>query len=317
MTIAPSVQLEPIERISRAVRTSARNLTDDEARFLVDAYYQVQDFRIASRNQIRSIHQQADEGDIQVPFLDWTFDTFEYMEAVIRSGLNYYTDQSEIGRWSKSVVGIGPVIAAGLQAHLAGRDRRTPGQIWAFAGLNPNANWDRGQKRPWNARLKTLCWKLGESFVKVQNRDGAFYGQVYAERKLVEWRRNLAGDYADIANRRVGDAKWEKPGRNLESRLWWRGHYRPLPATTTEDFLSGGHLSLVEDVGEGNGIPMLPPIAIQERSKRVAVKLFLSHWWHVDWEIRHGSPPDHGPYAIDILGHSGYISPPGWPMDQP
>lgn len=315
MVVAPSPVLEPITRISRDIRNSARLLTDEEARFLVDAYYQVQDFRIASKNQIRSIQQDRDEGDVQVPFLDWAFGSFEYIENTIKSGLDRYTDQSLIGRWSKSIVGIGPVIAAGLQAHLSGRERSSVGQIWAFAGLDPTRDWQRGQKRPWNTKLKVVCWKAGESFVKVQNNDNDFYGKVYAERKLYEWRKNLAGEYVEAARARVGHARWEKAGRNMESRSWWRACYVPKDGLAAEDFIAGSHMSLVENVGEGNGVPMLPPVAIQERSKRVAVKLFLSHWYHVDYEIRNGEPPVNGPYAISVLGHSGYIAPPNWPMD--
>lgn len=301
--------------ISREIRNTARNLTDEEARFLTDAYYQVQDFRIAASHQIRSIRRNHDKGDVQVPFLDWSLDAFEYIENTLKSGLDRYSDAHLIGRWQKSIAGVGPVIAAGFMGHLGGRERKTVGEIWAFAGLDPTRTWGKGQKIPWNRSLKTLCWKLGESFVKQQNRENDIYGHIYAQRKLREWRMNLAGDYADQAIARVGDKRWEASGKNLQARLWWRGHYVPKEPFTFEHFAAGSQLDLVEDVGEGNGQPMLPPIAIQERSKRVAVKIFLSHWFHVWYEIEHGRPPDHHPYAIDILGHSGYMPPPNWPMD--
>ena len=52
---------------------------------------------------------------------------------------------------------------------------------------------------PRNASLKNLCWKLGESFVKVSGSEDAFYGQEYAKRKKFEIDRNEQGYYKDHA----------------------------------------------------------------------------------------------------------------------
>ena len=65
-----------------------------------------------------------------------------------------------------------------------------------YAGMDPRSTWEKGQKRPWNAQLKVLCWKLGESFVKVSGNEKAFYGRIYKERKALEMAKNEAGEYA-------------------------------------------------------------------------------------------------------------------------
>ena len=57
--------------------------------------------------------------------------------------------------------------------------------IDASAGLDPTVTWGKGERRPWNAELKVLCWKLGDSFVKVSNKEGALYGRIYRERKAL------------------------------------------------------------------------------------------------------------------------------------
>jgi hypothetical protein len=47
--------LTPVQRLSRDLANAARTISDAEARFLVDAYYSMQDARIRADGQIRSI----------------------------------------------------------------------------------------------------------------------------------------------------------------------------------------------------------------------------------------------------------------------
>jgi hypothetical protein len=62
-----------------------------------------------------------------------------------------------VSRWAKAQVGIGPVLAAGLAAYIDITRTPTVSALWSLAGLNPTAVWGKGEKRPWNAQLKTLC----------------------------------------------------------------------------------------------------------------------------------------------------------------
>jgi len=138
-----------------------------------------------------------------------------------------------------------------------------------------NKEWKKGQKRPHNAALKTLCWKIGESFVKVKARDDAYYGHVYTDRRALEDPKNAAKEYADQAaavleKKRIGKDK---------------GAY----AKYSEGFLPDGHMF--------------------SRSKRYAVKLFLSHYFEVGFELHHGFKPPR-PYVFDVLGHADYLEPP-------
>ncbi len=129
-------------------------------------------------------------------------------------------------------------------------------------------------KLPWNARLKLLCWNMGECFVKVSGRPDAFYGEVYRRTKEEEIRRNEAGEFADYAK------------YMLQSRRW-------NPATKAVQYYKDGKL---------------PPAQIHARAKRKTVKLFLSHLHHV-WRKAEGLPVPK-PYAIAILGHAHFIEPP-------
>lgn len=134
--------------------------------------------------------------------------------------------------------------------------------------------------RPWNARLKVLCWKIGQSFVKVSGNEDAFYGRLWAERKAEEVRRNEAGEFA------------EQAARVLESRQYKRD-------TSAKAAYTAGKL---------------PAAHLEARAERWAVKLFLSHWWQVAYESTYNKPAP-TPYALEHLGHVHAIPVPGWPME--
>lgn len=307
------------QKLSKDLKYASATLTADEARFLVDTYYQMQDQRIGTAGQIRSI-DQAPERELKEKFtalaenystlfgcsikeakekltadgsyeklvaslkpaephetLTFFMNNFQYMEDDLKKALEVYAKAQPIGRWMMSIKGIGPVIAAGLMAHIDIKKAPTAGHIWNYAGLNPEIEWGKGQKRPFNAKLKVLCWKIGESFVKQSNREGDIYGHIYAERKALETAKNERGEYADQAK-----AKLEKfrIGKNTEAYKWYsRG--------------------------------MLPPAHINARAKRYAVKMFLSHLQQVWWEIETGEKPAK-PFAIAILEHAHMVEPPNW-----
>lgn len=265
-------------QLLRSIRESAKLLDRAQVRYLVDLYYQVQDFRIAAAAQVREMIE-ADEPNY---LMSWQYVRFEEMEGDIVKALDSWTDTVTPGRWAKTIKGIGPVIAAGLIAQIPIENSRYAGQLWSFAGIGGDSEWKKGQKRPWNARLKTLCWKAGESFVKQSNRDGDIYGHLYAERKALETSRNEAGKFAGQA---AAALKAKSYGKETEARKWYE---------------------------QGK----LPPAHIHARARRFAVKLFLAHLHHVMWEDRFGEPPER-PYILNLPEHTHYFAPPNWPMEQP
>ena len=130
-------------------------------------------------------------------------------------------------------------------------------------------------KRPWNAALKVVCWKIGESFVKIHNNPDGFYGHIYMARKIQEEAKNERGDFSEQAAY-VLDTK--NIGKTTEAWKWY----------------STGKL---------------PPAHIHARAKRYAVKLFLSAWHEVAYFAEFGVMPPK-PYVIEHLGHADMIHPP-------
>jgi hypothetical protein len=271
-----TISLEPLAKLARDTRNAARSLGRDEGRYLVDLYYQMQEHRIALRGQERAQQETGEPIETVSHFAS----QIEALERQAKSVLEAWTDESTVSAWAKSQIGIGGVLAAGLEAHIDITRAHTAGAIWRFAGLDPSLKWGKGEKRPHNARLKTHCWKIGDSFVKVSGRDDAFYGQLYRQRKAQEVERNESGDNADAAAQTLED-------RTIKDRK--------LRATYEAGLLPDGRVDL--------------------RARRWVVKLFLSHWHAVAYRAHHGKNPPN-PYVITHLGHVDMIVPPGWPWPE-
>ena len=166
------------------------------------------------------------------------------------------------------------MLSAGLLAHIDITRAPTVGHIWSFAGLDPTKTWEKGQKRPWNSSLKTLCWKIGQSFMKFSNQEECFYGHLYRERKAREIARNEAGELAEQAKQMLERRNFRKD-------------------TIARKFYEEGKL---------------PPAHIDARARRYAVKLFLAHWHEVAYVAHYHQPPPL-PYPIAHLGHAHVIRP--------
>ena len=275
MSTHDTIPLEPLKRLTRDLKAASRLLSADEARYLVDAYYQMQKDRIRSDHQQRTLAEQGEPNEI----IGWLSANTATLERNIKSALGAYSDASPVGQWSCSIVGIGPVISAGLLAHIDITKAPTVGHIWRFAGLDPTVTWEKSTKRPWNGSLKRLCWIIGESFTKVQAHEDDFFGKLYVQRKALEVQRNADGLFA------------EQAAKSLQTKRW-------RADTTTKAAYEAGQL---------------PPARLHLRAQRWAVKIFLAHWHAVAYyaQYRQFAPK---PYVLQQLGHAHEIQVPKWPF---
>ncbi len=262
------MELDSVHKLTKDLKEASITLSRDEARFLVDAYYSMQHDRIRAGNQVRALTESGEPHEV----LNWLMTQSSTLEKQVARALDAYSNSVPVGAWSRSIVGIGPVIAAGLLAHIDITRAPTVGHIWRFAGLDPTQTWERGQKRPWNASLKTLCWKIGESFVKVKGNKDDVYGKFYDQRKEFEQQQNEAGAYREQA-----EAVLARVPNHKQKAVYATGK------------LPDGH--------------------IHARAKRYAVKLFLAHWHHQAYRFEYNQEPPL-PYAIAHLDHAHHILPP-------
>ena len=340
----PSWSLELIDRIRQdsmeKLGYDSANMSREETRFVVTSYYDIQSTRLQLNNRLLALKKKEEPRSA----IEFIFNGMKNTEDNIKKILVGYSKGQQIGQWAESIPGIGPVISAGLIAHIDITRAPTVGHIWRFAGLDPTSEWlgrekaeklisdivhqrdlktnvsdeqvaqianlayrradalktqalsfskdenttvvTKGylikalSKRPWNADLKLVCWKAGQSFVplagKITKEKGPdIYGNVYSERKVLEIQRNEAGNNADVAAKRMLQV-----GRDTDA-------YKAY----SQGFLPPGH--------------------VHARATRYATKLFLAHWHHVAYELKYNTPPPK-PYIIEHGGHTHYIAPPHW-----
>ena len=322
--------------INRTAAKAAADLTGkDEIRFLVNSFYQMQNDRIRTNNQIRSLKDNSKDNYV----IQWFSDYRQQAEDTLEKVLTYYVEGQELGRWLNSILGIGPLISAGLLAYIDIDKAPYVGHIWRYAGLDPTHEWlgkeksaklvkemvsgskptreeviniavklnrkadnlwnsaqdkkkgvETGKgvttnslimalaKRPYNADLKTLCYKISDQLcIRQVNNPKNYYAPMFLEYKAKQHKQNDEGRFAEIAERKIGTVgKSTKAGQAYAQ----------------------GRLSDGE---------------IQMRSRRWLVKLFLSHYHHVAYEVQYGETPPK-PYVIEHLGHAHYMAPPNWPM---
>jgi hypothetical protein len=259
-------------RLDKDLREAAKSMSPSQQRIIVDLYYLIQEPRKRAANQLRATKDEPNT------FVDFLFFFLHKLEKIAGGGLDLSSREKAVSRWAKSQFGIGPVIASALEAYID--IEKTPGvsNLWSFAGLNPQMKWDRGQRRPYNANLKILAWKIGDSFVKFHNHPACFYGHIYAARKQLEVERNEAGRFRELARETLAT----KTFKNAEVRR-------------------------IYESGK------LPDSRIDHRARRIPVKLFLSHYYQVAYYEHYGTLP-RPPYIQETQPglHVHYIPPPGY-----
>ena len=267
-----------LDESRKDIKNAAMELTErQEIQYLVQSYYQVQEYRKAASNMAREMGKDGKPCEL----VNWLALSQKRIEDDVKIALDVFASNNKVGQWLQGIYGIGPVLAAGLIAAIDIDKAPTCGHILSFGGMiDPMKQpWEKGKKRPWNSDLKALFWKIGDSFVKTSNLENGFYGKIYKQRKEYETTKNETGEYADIAK------------HTLETRKF-------KDEKTKECYKSG----------------KLPAGRIDLRARRVAIKIFVSHLHEVmTWYAYGERAPD--PYPIAFLGHVHVIQCPNAPWD--
>ena len=282
---ATAVSFTNMEKLSRrdiaaAMATYAADIGSDETRaqfrYMVNQYYMMQENRKRTDNQLRSAGIDVSANSVLQYLSRNSHDT----EKFIKTCLDFYTSMHPVGIWMKDITGIGPVISAGILAHIDIRRCPTSGHIESFAGYNPTVKWEKGQKRPFNMALKTLLFHAGMGFIKNSGKDKCVYGKWYLAKKKEYMDKNEAGEYS-------AQAEYDLLHKYKDKNT-----------------------SAYKSCKEGK----LPQAQILARARRWTIKLFVSHLHEHWYTLEFGEPPAK-PYAIAILGHAHHIRFGDYPAD--
>jgi hypothetical protein len=337
-TIAPAAKMD-----------IAQALSAETARWLVDYYYAVQDYRIQASGQLRAVRQEADDA-VAGWMAEYVAGPTQQIEKEIQRALDRYSNEHEAGLWAKSIIGMGPVLTAGLLAHIDIEKAPTVGHIWRFAGLDPTVKWEKKTKRPWNAKLKVLCWKIGDSFCKQSGRafvavnpdstelperadlsestdsveraadpESTVPVELADDDESTDLRELADDDESTVHVERILLPSPAKP-EDLYVWLYARRKRQEVERNETGVFAEQAAQSLIDrnirdaKLRKTYESGKLPPGRLELRARRYAVKLFLSHFHHVLYVSTYNEDPPK-PYILTQDEHVHYLAPPNWPLE--
>ncbi|MEM4204095.1 MAG: hypothetical protein QXS54_08515 [Candidatus Methanomethylicaceae archaeon] len=230
-------------------------------RQLVEIYYDVQDVRIRSFNRLRTVGEV--EGVHPDRLKELEQEIKKYIQGKIEDLPIYY-------RYLEGVKGLGPILCGGLISYFDPYKAEHASSFWRYAGLHAKdgkaIKRRKGEKTDFNPKLRTLCWKVGRSFLMSGNEE---YRAIYEEARRKE-REKLNHPEDDPKN---------------------CPHYKECLHS-----LLGRSLRTGRDV-------KTPPckLHIHQRAMRKMIKRFLADFWS-EWRKIEGLPVSE-PYAISILKH--------------
>ena len=341
-------EVQGLASVSKDVKNSVVDITTkDELRFLVDSYYQTQNYRIAIDGQLRSIEQGYDtmanitDGDTPVvpTALSWVSENIRNQEKQILKLLDSYTDNDPVGKWCKQIIGIGPVLSAAMLAYFDVTKCTHSNQFCAYAGLNDN-------NTPWLGREKAkqvVKEAIEEYDGKIPARK-ALPAEVVAKASLKAHRKveTVVRAAVDESKGYITKESLEKYlakipyNKELKRIMWNMGQcfikvsgkenslygrlYKERKALYTARNEAGEYAERAKNIlattniGKGTDAykaysqGKLPAAHINNMTIRYVEKMFLSHLFDAMYINEYQCEPPR-PYVIEHCGHTDFIQP--------
>ena len=210
-------------------------------------------------------------------------------------------------------------INMGTMRLLANQFGRNPFNLFAAAQKNGKCPTIESTstalcKQPWNDRLKVLCFKAADCFMKFQNNDKDFYGALYVSRKEYEQKNNESGALAEQATAALHKKNY---GADTDAIKWYSGewvYHAKYNLALASALASAKDKKAVQDVF--NALPkrpMLPPAHIHMRALRWVEKIFICHLHHAMYIDYYDKEPP-APYVFKYSEHKHFIPLPNWPF---
>lgn len=210
--------------------------------------------------------------------------------------------QEEIwNKWLQNIKGISSVLAGNLVKNFGYcEDYKYVSSLWRHTGYDPDGAKGRvkGNEIHYNPKLKTLMWKVSDSFVKQRT---PVYRKIYDEEKIRQSKTRYTVESTD-KNRIVGDILDETVGKIKKGTRIKLDNYKKFMKNATEN----GKTQVKIRLSDGH---------IDARAKRKMVKIFMQHYWMIGRQLK---GLEIGlPYPHEKLGHKSFIQPPENPFKKP
>ncbi len=318
-----------VKQVDRKEVKTASAYTREEALSLVGLYYSIQKTRVGATNKLSAHERNVDIVSNPV-FIESIKSELHKVEKQTARGLKAYADAQPLGTWCQSLRGLSYITTAGLLAHINLHVATNPAKIIRFAGLDPTIQWNKGEKRPYNAHLKTLCWKIGTAFkmanpneVSVRGTDEELAVAILEEVKKkgtsltaegllekIRAKRQRANTKADLLS---GEdclyVRLYKERKKREIAYNEEGRFRDDALRRLEKALES-RWRVSDEVKECWRRGKLPPHGLDLRAMRYAVTIFLHHYYHVGRSLEGLTVSRPWIVEPNLGGHSDYIYPP-------
>lgn len=331
-------------RLTRDLKKSAALLHRNQVRYLVDTYYNMQRQRIRADAQVRSAEDEPND------IINFMFDMYSKLEDDMKAALGKYADSTIPGKWAMSVMGIGPVITAGLLSHIDVTIAKTSGDVWRYGGYDASIIWYGTEK------ARAL----------VKNHVGSASKINYDELQLIcqETNRKIENWERPIVDRKTGEIKYlidpeTKMAKSTDiiamlAKRPWNASLKRLGFLIGQSFVKSSNRPGTDygnlykerklreqamneakayadqaafalqtknfgadtDARRFYEMGMLPPAHIQRRVERWVVKIFLSHYFQVAYEAQYRKEMPK-PWILESQPqiHTHYIPVPKWPIE--
>ena len=268
-------------KVTPELKREMGSMSPQEARYLFDMFTNSQDDRIAAGQRVREL-EKAGRPSTYTQFLH---DGYASMENSMQALLSAYVESQPIGRWMTSIVAVGPITAASILARVDIDKAIYAGNIWSYAGYNPNMVWEKGMKRPFNPNFKFNLINVGRSFkYRKDPKFKSLYADLINKRKRAEVNLNLSGEYRLIAERHARETP--ETNRDTVRYAYLSGMYNKEFYLNEDERGAAFRAGKIPTEPMPGAFPMLPPAHIDQRANRYAIKIFISHVHHI-WRALH------------------------------
>jgi len=298
----------------------------EQALFLIDSYDKIQKIRKSLQMQWKGMEKQ----DKPAHMIKYIHKMLATLEAQLKIAIGHYSNQTPMGKWARKIVGIGPIIAASLDALIDIKRAPYVGNIWSYAGLLADIDriYPEKASKIVNEKVKGAtatedemielakvtrrnvyrCLDNLKKLIKAPNPLPATKQNLIKALSLIPWNPKLKRLCFLIGKSFVHHSNNEscyygkiyREFRIQETLKSERGEYRELALRKVNTV--GKDTKAYEAYSQGK----LPDGHIVSIAMRKTVKVFLEHWFSAAYELLLGKTAPE-PYPIAILGHKDKI----------
>jgi len=222
-------------------------------------------------------------------------DSKKFEKAYLNKINGYVENEQLYTEYLSKISGVGGVIAAGLLGYCGYCEKfDTVSKLWSYAGMGIyNGDIQKlraGEKANWNPKLKVLCWKLGDSFVKCGKGYRKLYDQFkatyLAREDIIEAHKKMAAEKRKKDKSYKGDMGYKahihamakrKVVKLFLSHLWVTARtMKGLPVREPYAMEKLGHTTLIAPFTDENAVlsakPKMSKVVVKSKVKKVAKK---------------------------------------------